>query len=112
MSVEELSTGQYIDLKTFAKEDFISNLPNMLAVIYRPIFKKYSVKTHEKVSKIIGDAKLNDVYGLLFFYSSVSEKLNPTIQMSLVLATQEIEREMKIMQNEYRDLLNGGAGSM
>ena len=112
MSVDELSTGQYIDLKTFAKEDFISNLPNMLAVIYRPIFKKYSAKTHEKVSKIIGEAKLNDVYGLLFFYSNVSESLSPTIQMSLVIATQDIEKEMKIMQTEYKDLLNGGDGSM
>lgn len=92
---EELTTGQYVDLKTFGK-DFIPNLHNMLAIIYKPVFKRYK---HEEVAEDMKKANLDDVYGLLFFYSNILEKLSPTIQISLELAKEEIAERLKELQD-------------
>ena len=96
LDVTDLNTGQYIDLKNFAKQDFVSNLHNLLAVIYKPIWGKYE---HGKVAEDMKSAKLNDVYGLVFFYSNLLEILNPTILMCSVLAKQDIEEVMKEIES-------------
>lgn len=93
--------GQYIDLKNFANQSITDNLHNLAAIIYRPVFGKYD---HKHISEDMKSAKLNDVYGLVFFYSRVSEILKPTIQMSLVLAAHDIKEMMREIERESLDL--------
>ena len=93
--------GQYIDLKNFANQSITDNLHNLAAIIYRPVFGKYD---HKQISEDMKSAKLNDIYGLVFFYSRVSEMLNPTILMCSVLAAQDIREIMKEIEKESLDL--------
>jgi len=97
----ELNTGQYIDLKNFAKQGINENLHNLLAIIYKPVLGKVE---HSKLANDILDVKLNKVYGIVFFYSAVLELLNPTILMCSVLAAQDIETMMKEIEKEWKDL--------
>ena len=74
----------------------------LLGCLYLPVnwygkAYKYNGEKLPQISKDLLTAKLKDVYGLLFFYSSVLEKLSPIIQMSLEEALktiQEITTEM------------------
>lgn len=90
---EKLLSGQYIDLKELSKDgNSINNLHKLLACIYKPVFFKYN---HKECSDLMLDAKLGDVYGLLFFCSLELERLSPYIQMCLEESATLIEREMK-----------------
>lgn len=100
-SVELLKSGQYIDLKNFANEGLVENLHNIAAILYKPVFGKYD---HAKVAEKMKDVKIGSVYTLLFFYSVVLEKLNPTIQMSLEIATMDIQKVMNEILNGSEDL--------
>jgi hypothetical protein len=94
---EKLNAGQLFDLKNFAKEGFVENIHNMAAVLYSPVLGK---QEHSQIAEIMKGANIADIYTLLFFYSVVLEKLNPTIQMSLELAAQEIAKVMEEIQKE------------
>ena len=109
--LDKLTTGNYVDLKNFGKDDFIGNLHNLLAILYKPLFAgKIDGKKHAKIAEAMLDAKLGQVAGLVFFYSNVLESLNPTIQISLEIAARDIQETMK--EIELSGLLNDGAGSM
>lgn len=99
--IEDLAAGQYIDLKNFAKNDFNTNIHNMLAIIYKPVFGKY---IHSEVAEAMKSAKIEKVYGLLFFYSNVLKRLSPTITICSVLAAQDIREIMKEIEKESLDL--------
>jgi hypothetical protein len=101
LDTTSLDAGQYIDLKNFAKGGISENLHNLLACIYKPVFGKYN---HSKVANDMLNAKLNKVYGLVFFYSVVSEMLNPTILMCSVLSAQDIKEIVREMEKEYKGL--------
>lgn len=101
LDITSLDAGQYIDLKNFAKQGINENLHNLLACVYKPVFGKYN---HSKIANDMLKAKLNKVYGLVFFYSAVLELLNPTILMCSVLAAQDIEETMKEIEKEWKDL--------
>lgn len=104
--LDKLTTGNYVDLKNFGSKDFVSNLHNLLAILYKPLFSgEIDGKKHSKIASDMLDAKLGQVAGLVFFYSNVLESLNPTIQMSLAIAAQDIQEVMEEMKkNGLMDL--------
>lgn len=87
--MSKISTAQYIDLKNLAKNDkWIDNMHLLLGCLYMPVNwygkpKKYNGSRLDSVGADMLNIKLKYVYGTLFFYSAVFEKLSPTIQMSL-----------------------------
>lgn len=100
--VEKLTQGQYVDLKELAKDGLgVKNLHKLLAVIYQPVIGK---RNHQKDSEVMLNAKMGDVYGLLFFYTSEYERLKDFIQMSLEEALETIATEMEEMKTELVDL--------
>lgn len=106
--ISKISTGQYIDLKNLSKDDnWIKNMHLLLGCLYLPVnwygrAKKYNGDKLPQVSKDMLNAKLKDVYGLLFFYSAVLEKLNPIIQMSLEEALRVIQETMTEINNDSK----------
>ena len=93
LDLENLSTGQYIDLKELGKDgNHVKNLHKLLACIYSPMFFKYD---HKKCSEIMLNAKMGDVYGLLFFYTNELERLNSYIRMCSEEALQTIQNHLK-----------------
>jgi len=100
-SIDDLTAGQYIDLKNFAGEGFVENLHNMVAVLYKPVFVDMN---HTDKAELLKSAKLKHIYNLLFFCSAVLEKLNPTIQMSLELSVRDIQKTMNEILNGSADL--------
>ena len=109
--LDKLTTGNYVDLKNFGSKDFIGNLHNLLAILYKPLLAgKIDGKKHAQIASDMLDAKLGQVAGLVFFYSNVLESLNPTIQMSLVMAAHEIQEVMKEIDSS--GFLKDGTGFM
>lgn len=104
--ISKISAGQYIDLKNLGKDDnWIKNMHIMLGCLFLPVnwygrAKKYNGEKLPEISKDLLEAKLKDVYGLLFFYSSVLEKLSPIIQMSLDEALKTIQEIMTEISND------------
>jgi len=104
--ISKISTGQYLDLKNLSKDDnWIVNMHLLLGCLYLPVnwygkAKKYNGEKLPEISKDLLTAKLKDVYGLLFFYSAVLEKLSPIIQMSLEEALQTIQETLTEINND------------
>lgn len=95
--LSELLTGQYFDLKNLSNDGEIKNLHKLLACVYKPVFGKYD---HKKCSDILLDAKIEQVYGLLFFYTNEYERLKSYIQMCLEEASKTIQTEMEEMAKD------------
>lgn len=97
---QKLSTGQYVDLKSFhARGSVSTELHNLLACVYEPlrVFKRfvYNADEHEKMAKDMLDAKMSDVYGTLFFYSIVWENWSDVMLDYSKQANQTIVEMMK-----------------
>lgn len=104
--ISKISTGQYLDLKNLSKDDkWIDNMHLLLGCLFLPVnwygkAKRYDGSKLDAISKDLLDAKLKDVYGLLFFYSNVLEKLSPIIQTSFEEATRTIQEILTEIQND------------
>lgn len=74
------------------------NLHRLLGLVYLRakigITPEFDVKTWDDVSEDMLDVKVGDVYGAVFFYSSVLEKLMPIIPYFLMEAEQTITNHM------------------
>lgn len=109
-NMDKISTGQYLDLKNLSKDDkWIENMHLLLGCLYLPVnwygrVKKYNGEKLPQISKDMLTAKLKDVYGLLFFYSAVLEKLSPIIQMSLEEALQTIQETVTEIHKDSQAL--------
>lgn len=88
-NASDLSAAQAADIKTFLKPEpgvshmdtIVENANKVLASIYLPLTWtgfKYNGSKHAKISSDFCKVKMGDVYGTLFFYSVVYEKLMQT----------------------------------
>lgn len=100
IGAEKLTAGQILTLKHLEKEDnLVGLLHEMLACLYVELDalgfpKPYDASKHKQMAEDMKSAKLGDVYGTLFFYSSILEKSSPIIQIYLSKATQTINETM------------------
>lgn len=100
LKMETINWGQVKTIKVLGEKAEYDNqyLNQQLACVYSKLnwYGKavYSASDHAKKSQDLLDAKLGDVYGTLFFYSNVLEKLSPVIENSLKEATQTIAETM------------------
>jgi hypothetical protein len=103
---KDFKTNQYTALKQY-ETDVINNLHKILALIYVkcPVFSKYKFNSDnvEEISDVIYNyGKVGDVYGTLFFYSNMSEKLKADLLNSL----EEVQKEIAIHMEEVNRELN------
>lgn len=93
-----LSTSQYAAFKQYTQKDCIENMHLILPLLYCPykfFKKKRIVENTEALSREFLNAKIGDVYGAVFFYSIVWEKLNEASQPYLNKAVETIQDHME-----------------
>lgn len=100
LEMNKINWGQIKTIKTLTEKEEYPNqyLNQQLACVYSKVnwYGKgvYSAGDHLQKSQDLLDAKLGDVYGTLFFYSNVSEKLSHVMDSYLKEATQTIAETM------------------
>ena len=79
---EGLSTGEFIDLDTFASRGITDHLPEVMAIMYRPITEGtgewYEIEAYapsEKKSKQMADAPMDAAMGALAFFLTIAKAL-------------------------------------
>lgn len=114
--VTKLNTGQYTAISTFtSKGQANQNIDKLLGLIYYEVIDGERPKYRDNyldIGKELLEAKLGSVYGAVFFYSKVLEKLNPVFQLYSI----EVEMIMEELQAEAKALGSSsdkiGAGIM
>ena len=91
--LDSISLGEYADIVTFIKNDIEKNLPELMAVLYRPIVQEtkdglYSIEAYDgdlrirtELMKKMSSEQVQSA--LVFFYSFVRE-LSMIMQLSLM----------------------------
>lgn len=103
----KLSAAQGIDLKEFMKGDMdqkdiiVENAHKLLASIYLRLGWsgfKYRGDIHQEVSEDFKKCKVGDVWGTLFFYSSVFPKLTQCFQDSMKESLEIIQEHAQALE--------------
>lgn len=82
-NLQDLSTGEFIDIDNFNEEEFIENLNVVLAVLYRPIVNKYG--DQYEIEKYTGTEGREDDF-LELPYSLVQGALGFFLRLGLSLS--------------------------
>ena len=115
-NLEEITIGEYADIETYLKNGIESNLPKLMAVLYRPIIEKdgnsYSIEAYgksdlrmraEKFKKM----KAKDVNNALVFFWTLGKEL------SMILPQYLMERSQMILNKvQTNNLPTSGVGSV
>jgi hypothetical protein len=100
-NLDEITLGEYADLETFIKIGIEEHLPEVMAVLYRPILEKenevYSIQAYggdltiraEKMKKMSAEQVQS---ALVFFYNFVNE-LSETSQSYLTMKLKEMKTQ-------------------
>lgn len=96
----DVSTNQLTALKTWTQSEqaSIENMHRCLALLYVPYipFSKKKIPANiEKAAERFKKARVGQVYGTLFFYSKVSEKLQESFHNSSKQAMETITEHLK-----------------
>ena len=112
-NLDDLTLGEYADIETFIKNGIEKNLPELMAVLFRPIVEKendiYSIEAYDgniKIrSEVMKKMSAEQVQSALVFFYALGMILLEITQSFLV----ERKQEMETLQTET--LQNAGAGS-
>lgn len=107
--LSEISLGEYADLETYIQNGIEKNLPNIMAVLYRPIVEKknklYTITSYdgsgvrvraEKFKKM----KANDVNSSLVFFWHFVKKLLLTMPSYLMEQTKKMAEETQMRTSQ------------
>lgn len=101
LEIQNIKAGQLIALKFYEERASGTqvHLHNQLACVFTRLTwygkaKKYNSSDHEDIASDMLEAKVGEVYGVLFFYTNVFEKLNLVTQTYLTSATELIKETM------------------
>lgn len=106
--LEQLTTGEWIDIESYITEDAIQNLHKIMSILYRPlitafndrdrIVEEYDANVADRQSKIFKDkVKITDVYGCLVFFSLIEKEYIKI--MTDYLQTEQTKMTMKNLEN-------------
>ena len=114
-NLDDITLGEYADLETFIRSDIQKSLPEVMAILYRPVTEKgdngvYTIEAYdgniriraEQMKKMSAEEVHN---ALVFFYLLVREFL---ASMPSVLMDRLVETKMQSQQNH---LQKSGDGS-
>jgi len=112
--LSEITLGEYADIETFIKEGIEKNMPELMAVLFRPITEKngsaYTIAAYDGNITIRAEEmkkmSAEQVQSSLFFFSNFVKELSEILPSYLMERTQEIAKES---QTEISQ--NGGDGS-
>lgn len=112
--LSEITLGEYADIETFIKEGLEKNMPELIAVLFRPITEKngdaYTIEAYDGEITIRAEEmkkmSAEQVQNTLVFFWHFAKELSMILPSYLMERTQEIVKEL---QTEI--LQNAGAGS-
>lgn len=110
--IRKLSAGQYIDFTSFAKEDTIQNLHNIMACITTPVFKRYDGRKHATIAKEIQQKmSVAQSYPIAFFFSKVWLDFTKNIQDYSAKKAMMITKEMEDLSALLKKNMAGSSPS-
>ena len=101
--LSELTLGEYADIETFIKGGLEKNMPEIMAVLFRPIKERngsaYVINAYDGNITIRAEEmkkmSAEQVQSSLFFFSNFVKELSMTLPSYLMERTQEIVEELK-----------------
>lgn len=114
-NLESITLGEYADIEHFIEQGFQNHLPEIMAVLFRPVIKqngdKYSIEVYDGIiedrAEIFKTMKAKQVQSaLVFFWTLGSELL-------LVLKSFSIAEHLKVQHKDLMEILQkSGDGSV
>ena len=107
--LSEITLGEYADIETFIKEGIEKNMPELMAVLFRPITEKngsaYTIAAYDGNITIRAE-EMKKMSASLFFFSNFVKELSEILPSYLMQRTQEIAKEL---QTETSQNVGGGS---
>ena len=109
--LDEITLGEYADIESFIKDDYLENLPKIMAVLFRPINERgengvYTIKAYDGDiairTEIMKKMSAEQVQSALRFFFALGTELLRILPSCLVKRTQEIIQEMQ-QENSKKD---------
>ena len=110
-NLDDITLGEYADIETFIKNGIENNLPELMAILFRPIKDKHENGTYT-ISAYDGDITIRaeemkkmsaeQVQSALVFFYHLGSVFSKTLPLFLLARTQEIQKDLetKILQND------------
>tara|TARA_R110001583_G_scaffold4413_1_gene25483 strand:- start:1314 stop:1958 length:645 start_codon:yes stop_codon:yes gene_type:complete len=100
---DELTLGEYADLETMIKNGIEKNMPEVMAVLYRPIVEEtssgvYTIEAYDGNISIRADEmkkmSAEQVQSSLFFFSNLGKELSMTLPLYLMERLKEMTEQL------------------
>tara|TARA_R110000751_G_scaffold43719_7_gene100613 strand:- start:535 stop:1179 length:645 start_codon:yes stop_codon:yes gene_type:complete len=113
-NLDELTLGEYADIESFIKQGYLENLPQIMAVLFRPIKEwgengVYTIKAYDGDiairAEIMKKMSAEQVQSALRFFFALGTEFLKILPSCLMERTQEIMKEIQEM-----DSRNAGDG--
>ena len=100
--LSELTLGEYADIESFIKAGLEKNMPEIMAVLFRPIKRSgddYTIQAYDgninKRAKEMQKMSAEQVQASLFFFSNLGKELLRTLPLFLMDRVKEIVEQLK-----------------
>jgi len=103
--LDDITLGEYADLETFIKNGIEKHLPEIMAVLYRPVTEKtdsgvYTIKAYDDSLTIRAEEmkkmSAEQVQGALVFFYRFVNVLSMTSQSSLMQTLKEMKEQLQV----------------
>lgn len=100
--LSEITLGEYADIETFIKNGIEKSLPELMAVLYRPIVEKkndvYIIEAYDGNISIRAEEmkkmSAEQVQSSLFFFSNLGKELSMTLPLYLMERLKEMKEQL------------------
>jgi len=102
-SLDDITLGEYADIETFIKNDIEKHLPELMAVLYRPIVEKknkvYSIEAYDGNIGIRAETfkkmSAEQVQSSLFFFYNFAKELSAILLLYLTEQSKELKKVLQ-----------------
>jgi hypothetical protein len=103
-NLSEITLGEYADLETMIKNDIEKNMPEVMAVLYRPIVEEknnvYTIEAYDGDISIRAEQmkkmSAEQVHSSLFFFSNLGKELSMTLPLYLMERLKEMKEQSQV----------------
>ena len=100
--LDSITLGEYADIETFIKNDIEKNLPELMAVLYRPITEKkndvYTIEAYDGNIQIRAEEmkkmSAEQVQSALVFFYRLGKKLSEILPLYLMQQLKEMNQQL------------------
>jgi len=100
-NLSEITLGEFADIETFIKNDIEKNMPEVMAILYRPIVEEendvYTIEAYDGDISIRAEQmkkmSAEQVQSSLFFFSNLGKELSMTLPLYLMERLKEMKAQ-------------------